>query len=283
MSTTPPPPPPQGQPYRPVWEDPQPPTGSTAPSGQQGWGPGHPTPPPVPSTPPEPKKSWFRRHKILTALLVVVGIGVVGNALSGGEEPEAPDTAAVAPADPTEDAAPAPDTEEAAGAEEAAEPEADAEEPAEPEAAAEEPAEAEAEEPAEEPAADEPGVGDAVRDGKFEFVVTEVEPGLATVGEGFTEEEAQGQFVLIHLTVTNIGDQPQTLFDSNQVLFDEQGRQHSTSSSSIWLDEGLWLDEINPGNSMNGVLLYDIPADALPSSLELHDSAFSDGVTVTLQ
>jgi hypothetical protein len=29
--------------------------------------------------------------------------------------------------------------------------------------------------------------------------------------------------------------------------------------------------------------VFDVPADAVPASVELHDSAFSGGVTVTLE
>jgi hypothetical protein len=54
--------------------------------------------------------------------------------------------------------------------------------------------------PAEEPAGDEPaqaeenvaGIGEPARDGKFEFVVTKVEPPLKTIGQSFAQEEAQG-------------------------------------------------------------------------------------------
>jgi hypothetical protein len=37
-----------------------------------------------------------------------------------------------------------------------------------------------------------------------------------------------------------------------------------------------------PGNSLTGTVVFDIPVDAVPASLELHDSLFSGGVTVTL-
>ncbi|WP_154402171.1 DUF4352 domain-containing protein [Ornithinimicrobium cavernae] len=289
MTNTPPPPPPgqpHGQPqYGREWQDPHPDQpygqGQPYPPGQQNWGPGHPPAPPVPPQ-PEAKKSWFRRHKIMTGLLALVALITVVNLASGGGN-DSP-TAADEPATVVEQAPAgndAPDAAEKEAAEEKAAEEKAAEEKAAEEKAAEE--KAAEEEAAEEEAAEAPGLEDAVRDGSFEFVVTGVETGLTTIGEGFTEESPQGQFVLIDITVTNIGDKGTTLFDSNQVLIDEQGRQHNTSSASIWLDEGLWLDEINPGNSMSGVLLYDIPADAVPTSLELHDSMFSGGVTVSLQ
>lgn len=262
--------PPEGQPGGTIWQDgpqgaPQTPPGHT---GQQGWGPQHPAAPPVPTPPPppEPRKSWFRRHKILTALLVLVGLGVVGSAFSGQDETQEPTRAVSTPAADQGDA-----QQHAESAE------------VEPAEAPAEPASARADaEPAANQAPDQPQVGDPVRDGNFEFVVTDVETGLGSVGEGYSEEQAQGQFVLVHLSVTNIGDQAQTLFDNDQVLIDEQGREHSTSSASLWLDDGLWLDEINPGNSTRGVLLFDIPADAKPVSVELHDSMFSGGTTVDL-
>src|SRR5687768_8328776 len=45
----------------------------------------------------------------------------------------------------------------------------------------------------------EPGVGDSVRDGKFEFVVTDVKRAGKTVPTSFgTTETAQGEFVIVH-------------------------------------------------------------------------------------
>jgi hypothetical protein len=44
----------------------------------------------------------------------------------------------------------------------------------------------------------------------------------------------------------------------------------------------LW-EEINPGNVLKGIVVFDIPRNAEPTSLELHDSMFSGGVTVSLK
>lgn len=130
-----------------------------------------------------------------------------------------------------------------------------------------------------------PGIGTPVRDGKFEFTVTKVEKGVAQVGSEFFNEKADGQFVLVHITVKNIGDKAQTLFDSEQDLKDAQGRSFSTDSgASIAMeDNDVWMNEINPGNTAKGVLVYDMPADAQPTEIELHDSMFSGGVTVSLK
>ena len=55
------------------------------------------------------------------------------------------------------------------------------------------------------------------------------------------------------------------------------------SEASIYdgSSEVLW-EEINPGNSVKGKVYFDIPKGAKLTSLELHDSMFSGGVTVDL-
>ncbi|HEY9475617.1 MAG TPA: DUF4352 domain-containing protein, partial [Mycobacteriales bacterium] len=128
-------------------------------------------------------------------------------------------------------------------------------------------------------------IGTEVRDGKFAFTVTKVQPGLDHVGEGFAEQKAQGEFVLVHVTVKNIGDEAQLFDASSQTLVDTQGRQYDADSgvAAIALaDSNSFLNNINPGNSVAGILVYDVPKGLALSKIELHDSMFSGGVTVTL-
>lgn len=130
------------------------------------------------------------------------------------------------------------------------------------------------------------GIGQPVQDGKFEFVVSGVEAGVPFIGpEGFGEQ-AQGQFVIVRTTVTNIGDEAQSFSASNMTLFDDQGRKFDADSwASSLVDDtnasGIY-DNINPGNSAQVALVFDIPVDAVPSSVKLHDSMFSGGVEVSL-
>lgn len=127
-----------------------------------------------------------------------------------------------------------------------------------------------------------------VRDGKFEFVVTGVEKGLASVGDNpYLTEKPQGQFVIVSMTVKNIGDRPQGFSPSNQKLLDAQGRSfESDTSAQIALDSdstdvAVW-DNINPGNAVQVRVVYDMPADAVPAVVEVHDSMFSGGEKVSL-
>ena len=155
---------------------------------------------------------------------------------------------------------------------------------AEAEATTEAPGEAPAEAPAEEPVDNTPGIGVTAADGKFEFVVTNVETGLPSIGNDMFGTQAQGTFALVHVTVTNIGDKAQSFFGDNQTLVDTQGREHSAdTTAAIYLEnsESMYT-EINPGNSVNAIVVFDIPADAVPATITLHDSMFSGGVTVSL-
>ena len=142
--------------------------------------------------------------------------------------------------------------------------------------------------PVEPPAAEESSatMNVPVRDGKFEFVVTGVEAGLTSLGDNpFLAEDAQGQFVIVTMTVTNIADEPKGLSPSNQKLIDAQGRSFSPdTAAALNLDSDVtFWDEINPGNTVTMPLVFDMPVDAVPSAIELHDSMFSGGVTVSLR
>jgi hypothetical protein len=126
-----------------------------------------------------------------------------------------------------------------------------------------------------------------VRDGKFQFTITSISK---TKAVGDTQDglgaTAQGEYVILNLTVTNIGNEAQTLDDSSQYVYDGQGRKYSADGTAdIWMANGtsnVWLQSINPGNTMTGQMAFDMPATAVPTKAELHDSMLSGGVTIAL-
>jgi hypothetical protein len=129
------------------------------------------------------------------------------------------------------------------------------------------------------------GLNQPARDGKFEFTVTNVDCSRTEVGNEFAGTQAQGKFCFVHLTVRNIADEPQTLFSDNQKLFDAAGREYSADDEAwIYLPEAqqTLYEEINPGNQVEGIMIFDVPQDVQPVRIELHDSAFSGGVVVQL-
>ncbi|MEV0895620.1 DUF4352 domain-containing protein [Actinoplanes sp. NPDC049802] len=158
-------------------------------------------------------------------------------------------------------------------------------------AAADEPAGVEAtaakqEKKADKPEKKTPGLNDAVRDGKFEFTVTKVKCGVNKVGSDLIGEKAQGQFCLIDVQVKNIGKEAQAFADSAQKAFDAKKVEYSVDSAAALYaneDQQVLFEEINPGNTVKGKLVFDIPDGTKLTSLELHDSVFSGGVTVSLR
>ncbi|MFF3214430.1 DUF4352 domain-containing protein [Streptomyces sp. NPDC002886] len=132
-------------------------------------------------------------------------------------------------------------------------------------------------------AAPDPGIGKPVRDGKFEFTVTRLQQGGDNIG-GSYGADAQGRFLLVHVTVRNIGDQSQTFDGSDQKLFDAKNRRYNADTgAAIYLkDSHSFLEAINPGNQVKAVIVFDLPTSTRPVRLELHDSLFSGGVTVDL-
>jgi hypothetical protein len=97
---------------------------------------------------------------------------------------------------------------------------------------------------------------------------------------------AQGQFCLVTLKVANIGKEAQTFDGSNQKAYGADGAQFSADDTAgIYANDNddAFLNDINPGNSVTGTVVFDIPKTAKLAKLELHDSAFSGGVTVAVQ
>ena len=134
------------------------------------------------------------------------------------------------------------------------------------------------------PAAAAPKIGTAVRDGKFQFTVTGTKT-ASQVGDQYLNKKAQGQFLLVSVTVANIGDKAQMFDSSSQKLYDTAGREYSADAAAgIYLGEAgkSFLEQINPGNSVKGTVVFDVPAGTKLDKIELHDSMFSGGVDVKL-
>jgi hypothetical protein len=130
-----------------------------------------------------------------------------------------------------------------------------------------------------------PGMGDPVRDGKFEFTVTKLDCSKSKVGSEFLNETAQGKFCIISVTVKNIGKKAQTFDGSSQKAYDADGTEFSNDTGAeIYANEGspTFLQEINPGNQVKGKLIFDVPKSTKLTAIELHDSMFSGGVKVSL-
>ncbi|MFB8276969.1 DUF4352 domain-containing protein [Nocardia colli] len=126
--------------------------------------------------------------------------------------------------------------------------------------------------------------GSEVRDGQFAFVVTSVEAAVASVGSGYSEVTARGEFVVVHVKVTNSGREPRSYYDDNQKLFDDRGREFANDSTAGRRVNDDGIDgPLNPGFTISVAVVFDVPPGTTPSTVELHDSMWSDGVKVALR
>ena len=81
----------------------------------------------------------------------------------------------------------------------------------------------------------------------------------------------------------------QTLDDSSQYVYDASDRKYDASTSadmdlnSASGSDSVFFNDINLGNTVRGELPFDMPAGLKAVKAELHDSAFSGGVTVNLR
>lgn len=222
---------------------------------------GHPaTPTTAAAQADQVKRPWYRKKRILIPIASVVAIGALSNLTGGGKTD---------PTTPVADATPVATATSSQPAKAAAAKTTEAKAPATTSPAPPKPASQ---------------LGQPVRDGKFEFVVKDVKCGIGRVGDEYLNKTPQGQFCSVGVTVTNIGDEPQSMFADNQYAFDGQGRRFSASSeAAIYADDSkLLFEEINPGNTLSGRVYFDMPKGQSPVKLKLYDSAFSGGVEVRL-
>ncbi len=144
-----------------------------------------------------------------------------------------------------------------------------------PEDAAETTPEAPTEEPVE-PAV--PGLNTPLTLGTFEYTVTGLEELGTSIGEEPLSTTAQGTYLKIDISVTNVGDKSETFFDSYVALIDAEGKQYDADSMApIYLRSDVsWVSGINPGNTMAGPIVFDVPAGTVAEYLMVKENMFID-------
>ncbi|MEU4235799.1 DUF4352 domain-containing protein [Actinoplanes sp. NPDC026619] len=130
-----------------------------------------------------------------------------------------------------------------------------------------------------------PGIGDAVRDGKFEFVVSGVDCSRTTVGLEHLKRTAKGKYCIVSLSVRNIADGSQYFLGHAQKAYDAAGTAYGNDElAGVYAnrDTQTFLQKLTRGERTSGKLVFDVPAQVKLVRLKLHDSLLSGGVDVTL-
>jgi hypothetical protein len=123
-----------------------------------------------------------------------------------------------------------------------------------------------------------------VVDGKFEFTVTGMDCGVKSVGGEFGQK-AQGEFCLIGVNIKNVGQTAELFNDASQQATDAKGAVYSVDSGAAVYaneDSSTFLEQINPGNTVKGKLVFDVPEGTKLTSVVLHESMFTKGVRIPL-
>jgi hypothetical protein len=129
-----------------------------------------------------------------------------------------------------------------------------------------------------------PGVGAAVRDGQFEFVVSQVDCTRTTLGQKQFQRAAKGKFCVVTLSARNIGDGAQFFLSYAQKGLDAAGAEYGVDEIAglyVNKDTKTFLDRVTPGERVTGKIVFDIPKAATLTTLVLHDSLLSGGVQVS--
>lgn len=129
-------------------------------------------------------------------------------------------------------------------------------------------------------AADNYGIGEQVDVNDWSFTVTSVE--LApTVDLPSDQFAARGIFVVVYLTITNNGNQPQDFPYRELFVKDSLGRLYgfhfdSTSPFQIYVYDISVSEDLQPGLPYESVAVFDVPADVTGLVLQTEDpSPFS--------
>jgi hypothetical protein len=94
------------------------------------------------------------------------------------------------------------------------------------------------------------------------------------------EKTAAGQFVVVHMTVTNPSPDPATFIAMFQTLHAGGTTYQVDDEATAYLD-GTFAD-LPPGGSQDVSIAFDVPAGTAPESIELHVDPTTPGVQVPL-
>lgn len=116
-------------------------------------------------------------------------------------------------------------------------------------------------------------VGDRVVVGDRAYTVTDIRTS-SSVGDDFTKQTATGIFVIVTMTVENIGKESATMSSSDVKIIDSEGRTFE-SDTEAWaaLNENILLKQIQPGLPVVGQTIFDVPK-GITSNLQVSEGGW---------
>ncbi|GAA2872023.1 DUF4190 domain-containing protein [Nonomuraea rubra] len=107
-----------------------------------------------------------------------------------------------------------------------------------------------------------------------------------TVSSSIDSHKAQGSYVVVRVLVKNTGNSPASFDGTDSGLLDSDSKQYNvdsnaTISQNLETGQGLY-DEINPGQKVTRVLVFDLPKKAKPVVIAMFGAEGSDGAFMYL-
>ena len=104
-------------------------------------------------------------------------------------------------------------------------------------------------------------VGEKVRVGNIEYTVNNVWI-TRVVGDQYMNQKADGVYLMVDLTIENVGSQSTDISSGYIKVIDSKGRVFESDSSAwIYLENNLLFKQIQPGLPTKGQTVFDVPED----------------------
>jgi hypothetical protein len=125
------------------------------------------------------------------------------------------------------------------------------------------------------------GSGPRASDGGLTFAITGVENApTVKYQDAPVEKQAQGEFLIVHMTVLNSGDAQGTFLATLQKL-KAGGTTYPIDDEATAYLNGTWAD-LEPNASADLAIAFDVPPGTSAESLEVHGEPMSTGADVPL-
>ena len=120
--------------------------------------------------------------------------------------------------------------------------------------------------------------GDKVTIGNFAYIFHsyETETEIRSKYSGDVQEKSDGIFLILDLTVENIGKKSEDFSPNLIKIIDERGREFEHDfNAEIWMDDeyDISYEQIQPGLSKRGKIIFDVPEN-LKGFIGVFDSSF---------
>lgn len=122
------------------------------------------------------------------------------------------------------------------------------------------------------------GIGESLEVGDVQWTVTNARRETQLSQESFGQfgDTKQGNFVVVDLSFRNNDSDPASLTTNSLTLLDSGGRESQTDTDTfgyIEPDRNILLEQINPGVTKEGTVIFTVSPDASGFRLQLGDAA----------